>query len=262
MWCAAGTYRTEAPPTATAEIPMTTKFLAPATFRYVEFLDLLVDAVYQHRLSTTSDDSFAMSRHARASVAAAFLTIECLANCLLEVIDIPNALRDELDKLQPLAKIELALHTHGKLNYDRGRREVQMAVEVIRVRNAYVHSKATKVKAEVHPPKDAGPQWMIPFEIYPDMWKTLKIPKQSMFWSAEVSYGILQAVRDFLHYILVDVLQADENLLTTMLTSHIRLGDLADTGVVMPGVFDEFRSEIAWMKEQKIDFSFLKFVNK
>lgn len=241
---------------------MTRKFLAPATFRYVEFLDLLVDAVYQHRLATQSDDSFAMSRHARASVAAAFLTIECLANCLLEVIDMPNALRDELDKLQPLAKIELALHTRGKLSYDRGRREVQMAVEVIKVRNAYVHSKATKVKAEVHPPEDAGSEWKIPFAIYPDIWKTLKIPKQSMFWSAEVSYGILQVVRDFLHYVLVDVLLADENLLTTMLTSHITIGNPADAGVVMPGVFEEFKSEIAWLKEQKIDFSFLKFVDK
>ena len=241
---------------------MTEITTTPATFRYVEFLDLLVDATYQHRLATQSDDSFTMSRHARASVAAAFLTIECLANCLLEDIDIPQALQDDLDKLPPLAKIELALHMRGKLGYVRGRREVQMAAEVIKVRNAYVHSKATKVKAEVQLPKDAGSEWMIPFEIYPDIWKTLKFPKQSMFWSAEVSYGVLQVVRDFLHYVLVDVMQADKNLLTDMLTSHIVIENPADVGVVMSGIFDEFKSEIAWLKEQKIDFSFLQFFDK
>ena len=241
---------------------MTKKPAAPATFRYVAFLDLLVDAAYQHRLATQTDDSFTMSRHARASVAAAFLTIECLANCLLEIVEVPNALRDELDKLQPLAKIEIALHTRGKSGYDRGRHEVQRAVEVIKVRNDYVHSKATKVGAKVHPPEDAGAEWMIPFVIHPDYWKTLGIPKQSMFWSAEVSHGVLQVVRDFLSYVLVDILQADENLLTTMLTSHLTVGGPAHGSMVMPGVFDEFKTEIGWLKEQKIDFSFLKVVNQ
>lgn len=39
-----------------------------------------------------------MSRNAGASVAGAFLTIECLWNWLLEVIDMSKALRDELDE--------------------------------------------------------------------------------------------------------------------------------------------------------------------
>ncbi len=235
--------------------------IAPATFRFVAFLDLLVDASYQHRLATQTDDSFTMNRHARASVAAAFLTIECLANCVLEIIDGPKPLREELDKLQPLAKIEIALHMRGKSGYDRGRNEVQRAAEVIRVRNDYVHSKTTKIEAAVHEPEDAGTEWMVPFTIYPDFWKTLKIPKQSMFWSAEVSRDVLRAVRDFLKYVLVDILQADDDLLSEMLTSHVTLGSPAVGNVVMPGVYDEFKREIAWLKEQEIDFSFLKVVN-
>lgn len=82
-----------------------------------------------------------MSRHARASVAAAFLTIECLANCLLDMLEMRHALRDDMDKLQPLAKIEIALNIASKNTYDRGRREVQKAVEVIKVRNEYGRSQ-------------------------------------------------------------------------------------------------------------------------
>lgn len=237
---------------------MTVKPVLPATFRYVAFLDLLVDAVYQHRLATQSNDSFSVSRHARASVAAAFLTIESLANCLLEAGDMPKKLTEELDFLRPLAKIEVALRARGKLGYDRGRREVQLVAEVISVRNGYVHSKATKIKAEVHPLEDAGRDWRVPFEIYPEFWKSLNIPKQSMLWSTEVSYGILKAVRDYLRYVIVDVLQADEDLIIMMLASYVTFGSQKNGNVIIPNVFDEFIKEIGWIKGQGIDFTFLK----
>jgi hypothetical protein len=32
--------------------------------------------------------------------------------------------------------------------------------------------------------------------------------------------------------------------------------------VVVPGVFDEFKREMAWMKEQKIDFYFLRVLGE
>jgi len=225
---------------------------APATFRYVAFLDLIVDAAFQHRLATQTEDSLAMSRHARSSVAAAFLTIECIANVLLEEVDVAAALRKDLDKLAPLSKIEVALQMLGKPGYDRGRHEVQKAVEVIQARNDYVHSKAVKINAKVHPPEDAGADWLIPFVIMPEFWKGLGIPKQSMFWSADVSRGVLQVVRDYLKYVLADILKADEDLMTNMLPSHLVVGNL-----IMPGVYDEFRCEIAWLMTQKLDFSFL-----
>lgn len=231
---------------------MTKKKTVPATFKYVAFLDLLVDAAYQHRLATQTVESFEMSRHARASVAAAFLTIECFANCLLSTLDLPRALLDDLDKLQPLAKIEIGLQVTGKTTYERGRREVQKAAEVIRVRNDYVHSKAKKMNAALHEPRDAGAEWMFDFEIEGELWKALGIPKQSMFWSQEVSYGVLKVVRDFLEYVLIYVMEADHDRQVDLLLSHLTFGD-----VVAPAVFDEFRREIAMLKLQKIDFSFL-----
>lgn len=193
-----------------------------------------------------------MSRHARASVAAALLTIECFANCLLGMLEMPHALREDLDKLQPLAKIEIALHITGNTTHDRGRREVQKAVEVIKVRNDYVHSKAKKMNAALHDPRDAGPESMIPLDIEDDLWKVLGIPKQSMFWSKDVSHAILKVVRDFLKYVLVDVMQADHDKLVDLLLSHLAFGNL-----IIPAVFDEFKREVASLQSQKIDFSFL-----
>jgi hypothetical protein len=239
-----------------AHLEMTKKITLPATFKYVAFLDLLVDAAYQHRLATQAVEAFEMSRHARASVAAAFLTVECLANLLLSILEVPHALRDDLDKLQPLAKIETSLHITGNTSYDRGRREVQKAVEVIKVRNDYVHSKAKKISAALHEPRDAGAEWMIPFDIENDLWEVLGIPKQSMFWSKDVSYGILKVVRDFLKYVLIDVMKADDDKMVDLLLSNFAFGN-----VVMPAVFDEFKREFALLKLQKIDFSFLVFLD-
>ena len=79
-----------------------------------------------------------------------------------------------------------------------------------------------------------------------------------MFWSADVSRAILQVVRDFIHYVLVDVLQADDDLLTKMLTSQVTMKNPGGDGLTMSAVADEFKTEMVWMKEQKIDFSFLQ----
>ncbi len=136
---------------------------APTTFRYVAFYDLLADAAIQHKLASESTDSFMMSRHARASIIASALSIECMANCLLESVDATKALREEIDKLAPLPKIETALRMKGINAFDRGKHEVQKAVDLIRARNDYVHPKTATWDAEIQEPQDAGSDWMVPF---------------------------------------------------------------------------------------------------
>jgi len=232
---------------------MSKKKSAPATFRYVAFYDLLADAAFQHTLAETSADSFAMSRHARASIIASALSIECIANCLLDSVDVPKSLREEIDKLAPLSKIETALRMKGVSAFDRGRHEVQKAVDLMRARNDYVHPKTAKWDAEVHEPKDAGPEWMIPFSIQGENWKSLGIPKQAMFWSKDASLSVLRVLCGFLRYLFVEVMKADDEALNRMLPSRLEFGN-----VLMPAVFDDFIRETAVLNKDGIDFSFLK----
>lgn len=78
----------------------------PATYRYTGFYDLLADAIFQHRLAASCTDSYLMNRHARSSVIASALSIECAANCLLGSVELPKALFDALDKLNSLSKTD------------------------------------------------------------------------------------------------------------------------------------------------------------
>jgi hypothetical protein len=227
-----------------------------ATFRYVAFYDLLADAAFQHTLASNSADSFAMSRHARASIIASALSIECIANCLLESVDAPKSLRQEIDKLAPLPKIETALRMKGISAFDRGRYAVQKAADLMRARNDYVHPKTAAWDAEVHEPKDAGSDWMIPFSIQGEQWKSLGIPKQAIFWSKDDSLSVLRVVCDFFRYLFVEVMNADDEALHRMLPSRLEFGN-----VLMPAVFDEMLRETAVLNKDGIDFSFLKVVS-
>ena len=229
----------------------------PAKFRYVAFYDLLADSAFQHTLASNASDSFAMSRHARASIIAAALSLECIANCLLDSIDAPRSLRDELDKLAPLPKIETALLIKGIEIFDRGRNEVQKAADLVRARNDYVHPKVAAWDAEVQELQDAGTEWMLPFAIQGEHWRSLGIPKQATFWSKDASLSVLRVVCDFLKYLLVEVMQADDDALNVMLPSRLEFGN-----VLMPAVFDEFTRETEALVKDGVDFSFLDAKSK
>lgn len=224
----------------------------PAKFRYIAFYDLLADSAFQHTLASKASDSFSMSRHARASIIASALCLECIANCLVDSLDAPKSLREELDKLAPIPKIEIALRMKGISAFDRGRFEVQKAAELIRARNDYVHPKTAAWEAEIQEPQDAGAEWMFPFAIQAEHWRSLGIPKQAMFWSKEASLSVLRVVCDFLKYLIVEIIKADDDVLSTLLPSRLEFGN-----VLMPAVFDEFTRETDALIKEGVDFSFL-----
>jgi hypothetical protein len=223
----------------------------PATFRYIAFFDLLADAVFQHRMAVNEANPYLCSRYARASISASSLSVECFANCLLSIVELPKKLSEDLDKLPPVPKIEVALRLRG-LEFDRGRTEVQKIAELIKARNEFVHSKATEMEATLDLPKDAGSEWMVPIKMTGEHWQALGIPKQAMFWSKENSLSSLSAVSSFYRHIVVDLMKANEELISRTFISRVEFGN-----VLMPGVYDEFREQLAFASKFGLDFSFL-----
>lgn len=225
----------------------------PASYRYNPFFDLLADAAFQHRQARDSGDSFAATRYARASIVSSSLCIECTANCLLDQLDVPKSLREELDKLPPIAKIDVATRLLGKPSFERSRHEVSQAAELVRARNDYVHPKSTSWRATVHEMQDAGKEWMLPFVMHGESWKSLGIPKQSPFWTSEASLAVLKLLAGFLKYVFVDVLNAEEHQIDELLVSRLEFGN-----VLVPGIFDEFMTVVLNLKDEGVDFSFLR----
>lgn len=225
----------------------------PATYRYIAFFDLLADAIFQHKMAVNETNPYLCSRYARASISASALSVECFANCLLALPESPKKLLEELDKLPPIPKVEIALRLQGLGDLDRGRAEVQKIAELIKARNEFVHSKLAAIEASIGLPQDAGTEWMVPISMAGEQWRQLGIPKVAMFWSRESSLSVLSAISSFYRHVLVDVMKANEELVNGALISRAEFG-----GVHMPGVYDEFREQITAATELGVDFSFLR----
>ncbi|MCC2638275.1 MAG: hypothetical protein K0Q68_1994 [Moraxellaceae bacterium] len=228
----------------------------PATYRYIAFFDLLADAIFQHKMAVNETNPFLSSRYARASIGASALSVECFANCLLALPESPKKLIEELDKLSPIPKVEIALRLQGFGDLDRGCSEVQKIAELIKARNEFVHSKLTAIEACIGLPQDAGSEWMVPISMTGEHWKQLGIPKVAMFWSRSSSLLVLSAICSFYRHVLVNLMKATEEQLNGAFISRAEFG-----GIHMPGVYDEFREQISSAAELGIDFSFLGFTN-
>ena len=224
---------------------------APADFRYTGFYDLLADAIFQHRLAANCTDSYSMNRYARASVMASALSIECAANCLLGSAELPTALLNDLDKISALSKIDSALRLRSASQLDRGRNEIQKVAELIKARNDYVHPRATTIKADIAPPEDAGENWLLPMSLDGEYWTAIGIPKKAMFWSKDSSLAALKAISEFFKYVFVELLNASDDELHSMLPSLMQVGD-----VQILAVFEEFRSELKSALEFDVDLSY------
>ena len=129
---------------------------APVNFRFTGFCDLIADSVYQHKLATQSENSYFMNRHARASILSSALSVECVANCLLESLGSSSRLIKDLDRLPVLSKIEIYLLENQISGFSRGDEPVQKVADLINARNTYAHTRTINIPSEIGPFEDAG----------------------------------------------------------------------------------------------------------
>lgn len=225
----------------------------PANTRHTGFFDLLCDALYQYRLASDCSDSYAMNRHARASISASALALECGANCLISSTDASSGLLAELDKLPVVAKYETFLRFRDATNtLDRGRAEVQKIKELVKVRNDYVHPKTRHIKTDIGKHRAKGKLVEFPIEMHSDTWKGLGIPKSDVFWSADNALSVVHAVTAFFSYLVFDLMEADPKEIAYLLQSRLEIDN-----VHIPNMYQEFESELKLAVEYGVDMRFL-----
>lgn len=84
-----------------------------------------------------------------------------------------------------------------------------------------------------------------------EQWAAIGIPKKAMFWSKNSSLAALKAISDFFKYVFIELLNASEDELHSMLPSLMQVGD-----VQILAVFEELRSELKSALEFGVDLSF------
>lgn len=233
------------------------ELLVPAVFRYTAFFDLLADAAFQHRHAKQATDSFVMNRFARASILASALSVECAANCLIASLDLSKKLRNEIDKLSSIGKIDLYLQLRKIDGFDLGCNEVQKIAELINARNDHVHPKSSTIATTLGLPKDEIENWVLPLNLDGEHRKHLVIPKNAMFWSQTDSLSALKAVTGFFKYLFIDLLKSTDDELHRILPSRLEIGD---THIL--AVFEEIRTELYGVSTYGIDLSFLGLFNQ
>ena len=225
----------------------------PAEFIHVGFIDLLCDAIFHYRHSADSKESYAVNRNARASITASFLSIESCANILLQSLDISKKMRNDLDRLPALSKMEAySLLENVSCNFDRGDNRVQKVSELIQARNDFVHPKSRNISSDIGEPQDGGDVWILPMGLEGVQYKELKIPKCALFWNADNSFSVLKTVFDFYEYIFEKLVPIDDK------KSHLLLNRVEFENVIMPNTFSEFDMELSKAKELGINTAWIE----
>lgn len=212
---------------------------ARAKYIHVGFIDLLSDAIYQHGMAAESNDDYIENRCCRASISASVLALECFANALLQSLDISKKLREDLDRLPSISKIETYLQIlRAKNNIDHGDNRIQKAKELIQIRNQFVHPKTTKSDSEISEPQDGNTHWIVPMKLEISMYKELKIPRSENHWREGDSAIILEATFQLFDYLY--------NLIPSMPNKRaIFLNRNQIKSVIMPCIYGEFDAEYA-----------------
>lgn len=169
------------------------------TERY--FLLLLIDAVKYAYLSLDSKiDKTLEHSYSRSGLVSSTILLESLANLLIDQIP-SSPLRNDLDKLPFLSKIDVYLIFKRSTVLDRGRSEVQRALELKSMRDSFVHPKKRKHAAARVDPADS-----ISYNIQLSSHAQTKISVSPSQWQGEDCLIAVKSAIALVRHVLVDKL--------------------------------------------------------
>lgn len=160
-----------------------------------KFYTIFRDSIYFTKAAydALENEDWIQEEHlARAAILSLSLLLEVAANCVLETLNLPKRIFDEVDKFSPINKFEFYLWESNKIKLDRGRQEIRNIQELQSIRNFMVYPKSRKT------------EWI---DIdgstrKADLGKTplLEIPYSNQEWQGDDPFIVLRVVIAFLDY--------------------------------------------------------------
>jgi len=161
---------------------------------YKPFLSTLIDSVLYAKYASNSNDEKLKKLLAKASILHCCLTIEALANNMVQFINLGSKFSESVDKLDVISKFEMFSLMVKKKNIDRGSSSIQTFKQLIDLRNNYVHPKIKTV--ELNNENGNYTTKLIP------NYKQIKINVNSQKWdvkdSNECVLALLKGIDEFL----------------------------------------------------------------
>jgi hypothetical protein len=158
-------------------------------------LTLVVDIAALLEESEKNQGTWLGSAFARSAITNAALLIECVSNSCLGSLALPAKLLDELDRLPALSKLDYYLFARTSKHIERGRRETDLAGDVLKLRDHIVHPK-------LKPGSIAG-TGQEPYVDY-GATKALGIALDNREWTHQDGSKVATAATEFLHLYFLD----------------------------------------------------------
>jgi hypothetical protein len=128
-----------------AALDLMSKRLQDIQFVDQRALTFVVDIAVTLEESEKNKATCLGSALARSAITNAALLLECVSNSCLGSLSLPKRLLEELDRLPVLPKLDYYLFARTSKHIDRGCREVEQAVDVLKLRDHIVHPKLRKL---------------------------------------------------------------------------------------------------------------------
>jgi hypothetical protein len=217
-------------------------------YRHSVFEELIYDSIHlaymAHDQAKREDaDDYVGDLHsamlARASIISSMLTLEAAANCCLDVLPWPRALRDDIDKLPALSKLELFLKHHDSTKVlDRGSKVVQQVEDLKGLRDRVVHPKVRR--AEWTPVNDTTQRVDLGES------KVLALPFDTSSWGPGDAREALRAVTEFFSYFFIDLCGLTSNQTCEILVGSGPIDLEHPTSYHMDSVDELKRAAVEW----------------
>lgn len=184
---------------------------------YVLFQDA-ANYLFVSEKALDNEDYDGMERYARASIINSTLLLECAANCCIDILNVSNSFKKDIDKLPALSKFEyfLSIRFSDKI-FDRGCREIQNAAELKTIRDLIVHPKVLRTKWEK----------IDEFRSQADFGSTtiLKLPKTIEEFHRNDALVCLRTLCSFLDYFFRILCGYDAEIIKKILISSTKFTD-------------------------------------
>lgn len=210
------------------------------------FRTLFEDGVHLLIASEKEQDNDTANSLARGSIACTMMLPEVSANICIESLNLESSVFKEIDKLAPLAKCDFFLRTTFRnRKLEGGVKPVQMAQELKRLRDAYVHPKKQAVTW-----KDIGDETS---EGTSERTQFLDMSKNPSMWDAIDAKRAMQGAHGFLSYFFRDLCRFSRTRVTTLLFS-----DDPDLASSDGGAYYYHRQFHQALRKWKIDTSYFR----
>ncbi|RCU42872.1 hypothetical protein DU002_19145 [Corallincola holothuriorum] len=179
------------------------------------FLPNYIDSVLCLKAAFEAQDPSTKRLLVKSTILHCSFAVEALANNLIQFLDFSTGFGNSIDKLDPIAKLEMFSFLMKKGGFDRGQYQIQVFSSLIKIRNDYVHPK-TKQKNRVFSTKPSEH----PIDIYVVGEEqnnrnkgVIDISVESSQWVYEDALKCLSAFTRAIDVLLLDVLELEENSL-------------------------------------------------